>query len=650
MRIAIVSIHRSGLFAWERSSTSACSGTLATRAAARKRMTGRCFRTGKPSTSARRGLELEGSVNHRVLLLDDTWRRLDELTVGQQVKVGAGANVWATQIVTLDWQRADRRIPLLTGAEVSGASINTVPEHRQGKQVVKKRPANRVPSFVDRDLATFLGYLIGDGHISDATRSIRFTTDDEAQADHFAQLVKALFGITPRKNGDLHLWRALFSFGLVQDFLTHLGLKPGFSALREHHSGCNPLLSSKEVVAAFLRSASFDCEGEVPTSKGSSFRSPAKKWASWSSCCFLNLAFCRTGLIRMVAGTSTSPGCSSCRRFRDDIGFGLERKQLALQQFLDERCRAKKEEWTDEIVAIGRRRADVYDISVETTHRYAAAGFINHNSYWHSTIMTQKALSPSEVIDFADHHSGTMAMQRGRLNPYKLGIELFRDVEERWNTGRFGKEYDDCQDLEERRRWDRKLGLGRQKIFEVRRVHNDLTFIDTFLTPEFCVRHNLFSFAYQEQAGQYYSEARDFEKIKQRLLFSLTNFGKPWIVVVDGNYRNRGELLLRHLHSGVDLRLDHAADVLANLHAIWSRPVSLQTVVEDKPTILSFDGTDHSIKTGGENDDTRRAAPARKAAKRALRRRQDLTVAEAGAAPPRWTPTTSTKPALGYGS
>ena len=28
----------------------------------------------------------------------------------------------------------------------------------------------------------------------------------------------------------------------------------------------------------------------------------------------------------------------------------------------------------------------------------------------------------------------------GRLNPYKLGIELFRDIEERWNKGQFGKE------------------------------------------------------------------------------------------------------------------------------------------------------------------------------------------------------------------
>src|SRR5262249_1221469 len=147
---------------------------------------------------------------------------------------------------------------------------------------------------------------------------------------------------------------------------------------------------------------------------------------------------------------------------------------------------------------------------------------------------------------------------------------------------------------------------GRQKIFEVRRVHNDITFIDTFLTPEFCVRHRLFSFAYQEQAGQDFIESPEFQKIKQRLLYSLTNFGKPWVYVVDGNYRNRGELLLRHDFNGVELRLDQAADTLANLQAIWSRPVHLHTLVDGKPTQLSYDGSEHSIKTGGEIDDPRK--------------------------------------------
>lgn len=232
-------------------------------------------------------------------------------------------------------------------------------------------------------------------------------------------------------------------------------------------------------------------------------------------------------------------------------------------------------------------------------------------SYWHSTIMTQKTLQPWECIDYADHHSGTMATYGVRLNPYKLGIELFRNIEHRWNTGKFGKDYDECEDLEKRRTWDKKLGLGRQKIFEVRRVHNDITFIDTYLTPEFCRDHNMFAFAFQDQTGQYVIESREFEKIKQRLLFSLTNLGQPWIYVIDGNYRNRGELLLKHQHNGIDLRQDWAADTLANIQFIWSRPVHVQTVVEGKPTMLSYDGSEHTSKNTGDADDAKRNVPAK---------------------------------------
>jgi stage V sporulation protein R len=230
-------------------------------------------------------------------------------------------------------------------------------------------------------------------------------------------------------------------------------------------------------------------------------------------------------------------------------------------------------------------------------------------SFWHSRIMTEKTLQPWECVDYADHHSGTMTTHGPRLNPYKLGIELLRDIEHRWNTGKFGKEWEECEDLDRRRSWDTKLGLGRQKIFEVRRIHNDITFIDTFLTPDFCREHRLFSYAFEEQADQYVIESREFDQIKKRLLFSLTNFGKPWIYVVDSNHRNRGELLLRHEFNGVELRLDQARDTLANVQYLWSRPVHLQTVVEGKPTVMSFDGTDHSLKTGGESDEPRRNSP-----------------------------------------
>ena len=254
--------------------------------------------------------------------------------------------------------------------------------------------------------------------------------------------------------------------------------------------------------------------------------------------------------------------------------------------------------WQRDILSIVRDEA--YYFAPQAQTKIMNEGWA---SYWHSTIMSQKALQPSEVIDYADHHSGTMATYGGRINPYKLGIELFRHIEHRWNTGKFGKEYDDCDDLEKRRKWDKQLGLGRQKIFEVRRVHNDITFIETFLTPDFCREHKMFSFSYDDQVEQYVIESREFEQIKQRLLFSLTNFGKPWIYVVNGNYKNRGELLLHHRHLGVDLRQDQAADTLANIQYVWSRPVHLETIVDEKPALLSFDGSEHTSETIGESDE-----------------------------------------------
>ena len=219
-------------------------------------------------------------------------------------------------------------------------------------------------------------------------------------------------------------------------------------------------------------------------------------------------------------------------------------------------------------------------------------------SYWHSTIMIRDGVTSADIINYADHHSGTMASSPTQLNPYKVGIELFRDIEDRWNRGAFGSEYEECDDHRERRRWDKKLGLGREKIFEVRRIHNDLTFIDEFLTLDFVRDHKLFRFGYNAGSEAYEIESREFPIVKQQLLQSLTNRGRPIINVVDGNHKNRGELYLRHEFSGVELQMDYAVDTLKNLERLWSRPVHLETVLDNAKAVLSFDGTDHELEKG----------------------------------------------------
>jgi len=266
-----------------------------------------------------------------------------------------------------------------------------------------------------------------------------------------------------------------------------------------------------------------------------------------------------------------------------------EKPQRDVLLFLLEHAPLKS--WQHDVLSIIRDEA--YYFAPQAQTKIMNEGWA---SYWHSLIMTRHALTDADVVDYADHHSGTMATHPQRLNPYKLGIELFRDIEERWNKGRFGPEYEQCDDLREKQRWDKNLGLGRRKIFEVRRIHNDVTFIDTFLTPEFCQEHKMFAYAYNDATDYYEITSRDFKEIKRRLLNNLANHGNPYISVVDGNYLNRGELYLKHHYQGVELRLDYARDTLVNLQRLWSRPVHVETVIDDKPTLLSYDGTDHKIE------------------------------------------------------
>jgi stage V sporulation protein R len=76
----------------------------------------------------------------------------------------------------------------------------------------------------------------------------------------------------------------------------------------------------------------------------------------------------------------------------------------------------------------------------------------------------------------------------------------------------------------------------------------------------------------------------------------LTNFGNPTILIEDANHKNRGELYLIHHHDGVDLDEPYARDTLRNLHALWGRPVHLETLLREQNQKICY----HHDKSGSE--------------------------------------------------
>ena len=122
---------------------------------------------------------------------------------------------------------------------------------------------------------------------------------------------------------------------------------------------------------------------------------------------------------------------------------------------------------------------------------------------------------------------------------------------------------------------------GWDRMFDVRESHNDVTFLDEFLTPEFIRSNDYFTYEYSQATGQYHVASTDAEAVKKKLLLQFTNFGKPTIAVYDGNYNNANELLLGHQYNGVMLDIGQAAEVLKRIFELWGRPVNLLTIVKE---------------------------------------------------------------------
>lgn len=252
--------------------------------------------------------------------------------------------------------------------------------------------------------------------------------------------------------------------------------------------------------------------------------------------------------------------------------------------------------WQQDVLAMLREEA--YYFAPQGQTKIMNEGWA---SFWHSIGMTQDFADSSDIIQYADHCSGTFATSGKSLNPYKLGVELYRDIMERWTTGRHGPEYDACEDFEQRKNWctedpDEGYEKAMKEIFFARRVHNDVTFIDSYLTLDFVRQHKLFQFGYNQSHEVYEIESREFPAVKQQLLDQLANRGRPEIWVLDGNFRNRGELLLGHRFTGPELQLGYAKDTLESLYSLWGRPVRIATKLDNTWQLVGFDGSEHTVE------------------------------------------------------
>lgn len=206
-------------------------------------------------------------------------------------------------------------------------------------------------------------------------------------------------------------------------------------------------------------------------------------------------------------------------------------------------------------------------------------------SYWHARIIRELNLTDDEYLEFAEMHSNVLAPSKRSVNPYYVGCKILEDIERRW----------DNPTEEERQRFGRTGGQGRAKIFEVRELESDVSLLRSYLTKELVDELDLY--IYKLEGNEWKVVEKNWERIRDMLVASMTNFGNPYIVVEDGDYRRNRELYLKHCYEDVPLDVPYAEKTLRQIHALWGRPVHIETVFDDKRTVLSFDGAANSRET-----------------------------------------------------
>jgi stage V sporulation protein R len=536
----------------------------------------------------RRGFTIEGAYKHRILLADGSWAYLKDIKIGDKVSLAINANVWSEDEQKFHYSPTLSSTSIETVAALSGVSTWTVLRHLKGKRTLRgelisnvltetdyqrgmngkvlstRRRHLNLPETLNEELAWLLGYFIGDGNMTKS--GIGFTTGDDELVRKLVDVIETHLGLIPNVKLDTseghRRWRVIIYSREIWKWLEWVGVNLQDRA-RTKKIPSLILRSPKNIVTSFLRGY-FDADAYAGRG-GVILSSSSKELIQTVQILLLNYGILSRQRKQPFDIRHLEINGASVVPFFREIGFSLKRKQDALHEFIEGHLWFKKEELDDEIVSIEYGCADVYDITVDEKHSYVANGFINHNSFWHSRIMRELDLSDAEHVEFADLHSSVVSPHKGQLNPYYVGYKIWEDIEKRF---------------------------GREKLFEVREVDNDISFLRNYLTEELCEELDLFVFELIDEEEWTITEKR-WEKVRDQLVSNMTNFGFPYIVVEDGDYDDNRELYLKHRYEGAELDENYARKTLEHIYTLWGRPVHLETVVEDETRVFHYDGEDH---------------------------------------------------------
>ncbi len=217
-------------------------------------------------------------------------------------------------------------------------------------------------------------------------------------------------------------------------------------------------------------------------------------------------------------------------------------------------------DWEKDIMSIVREETRYFIPQIET--KIMNEGWA---SFWHYNILKKLMLPQGLHMEFIKRHNQVIGPHEGRINPYYIGFRIFEDL-----CSRYGDNTD--------------------KIFEVREVERDQSFIRKYLTRELCEEMNLFE--YIKSGNEYIiSEVSDedgWKEIRNSLAAAVGLGSIPVIRIIEWTQKDN-TLILEHQYDGRELELNHAYETMKHLVDIWEGKILLTTYLEDRRKILICD-------------------------------------------------------------
>jgi stage V sporulation protein R len=240
-------------------------------------------------------------------------------------------------------------------------------------------------------------------------------------------------------------------------------------------------------------------------------------------------------------------------------------------------------EWEKDLLTIVHEQAQYFIPQIET--KIMNEGWA---SFWHKRILEALDLPQGLKIEFLIRHTQVLSPTPGGLNPYYIGMKVWEDIEQRWSH----------PDREEEKRPGAKKKSAAEKLFEVREVERDSSFLRRYLTEELVRELNLFEYQSRgnEKVISRVADEDNWQSIKDTLIQNVGTGTIPVIKVEDADYNNNRGLFIKHGHDGRDLQLEYAEKTLQYLRQLWGREVILETTVNDKKSLLCFSDDKLTIK------------------------------------------------------